>query len=138
MIWWNIEMMKWWNLMIMRWIMDYVWRLLIFLFFSVSIFLLLPKGVPDSQTNDSVKKTCMIISQEFACNLTSQPFGHLQYTALDKVSPTRRSRRVILVRLWRCQGLGSLGRQRRSWEMKSLGLWPHLIPALWRLYIAQI
>ena len=101
--------------------------IVIFSFLSQILCFYQSKGVPDSQTNDLVKKHAWYSTTQYACNLTSQPFWHMQIYSVGQVSPTR-SRRVKLVRLWRCQGLGSLGRQRRSWEMKSLGLWPHLMP----------
>ena len=99
-----------------------------FLFFSVSISLFLwIKGCSRFTNKWSCKKTCMIFISVI-CMQPDQPtvLASAMY-GVGQVSPTR-SRRVILVRLGRCQGPGSLGRQRSSWEMKSLGLWPHLMP----------
>ena len=117
-------------------LMNSVWNLCLisffcFFVFPLSIFLLLPiKGC--SRFKMLNKWTCKKTMHDLkhpVCMHATWPairLGICNYS-VGQVSPTM-SRRVILVRLWRCQGPGSLGRQRRSSEMKSLGLWPHLMP----------
>ena len=115
------------------------WRIFYEIFILLIFFLLFlfscccqTKGVPDLWFKTFTEWTCKKTMHDLkhpVCMHATWPairLGICNYS-VGQVSPTM-SRRVILVRLWRCQGPGSLGRQRRSSEMKSLGLWPHLMP----------